>query len=230
MTTLLIDLGIIGIVLFCTWRGYRSGLIRGVFGVVTLVVSLILANIAANAYSEEFTGMLAPFVGGIVDSALSELNNDESFEHELADHENNSKDFKTAYNALRQIGLPVPAAIRVAEKAVENVSAGSLTDSIAAKLSSVLAFVAVFGIAFVLVAIVFAVIGNLIGFVFSLPGLRILDAAAGVAFGFAKGLLIVLAIAAVVRYFGLLAIDTLEETSVLNYLVNNNIIADMLGI
>jgi len=33
-----------------------------------------------------------------------------------------------------------------------------------------------------------------------------------------------------VRYFGLLALDTLEETAVLNYLVGNNIVANMLGI
>ena len=78
--------------------------------------------------------------------------------------------------------------------------------------------------------IIFAVIGNLIGFVFSLPGLRFIDVIAGVLFGFAKGVLIALALAAIVRYFGLLALDVLEETSVLNYFVNNNIIADMLGI
>jgi len=66
--------------------------------------------------------------------------------------------------------------------------------------------------------------------VFSLPGLKLLDIIAGVIFGLAKGLLIVLVLAAVMRYFGLLALDILEGTTVLNYLVNNNIIADMLGI
>jgi len=192
-------------------------------------VSLFFASIAATAYSDEFTGALTPFVGGIVDNALSEMDA-QGVEYELVDHENESEDFKTAYTALRWIGLPVPAAIRVAEMAVDEESEVSLADSIAAKLSSALAFVAVFGIAFVLVAIVFAVIGNLIGLVFSLPGLRALDVIAGVAFGLAKGLLIVLAIAAVARYLGILALETLEETSVLNYLVNNNIIADMLGI
>ena len=229
MTTLLIDLAIIGIVVFCAWRGYRNGLIRGVFGVVTLVASLFFASIAATAYSDEFTGMLTPFVGGIVDTALSEMAA-ENAEYEFVEHENKSEDFKAAFTALRRIGLPVPAAVRIAEMAVELESDGSLADKIADRLSSILAYVALFGIAFVLVAIVFAVIGNLIGFVFSLPGLRILDAITGVVFGFAKGLLIVLALATVVRYYGLLALETLEETSILNYLVSNNIIADMLGI
>jgi len=225
----LIDLTIVGIVVFCAWRGYRNGLIRGVFGVVTLVVALFFANIAATAYYDEFTGMVTPFVGGVVDTALSEMAA-EGIAYELVDHENDSNDFKAAYTALRRIGLPAPAAVRVAEQAVALESDGSLADKIAERLSSILAFVALFGIAFVLVAIIFSVIGNLIGLVFSLPGLRLLDVIAGVVFGFAKGLLIVLALAAVVRYYGLLALELLEETSVLNYLVNNNIIADMLGI
>jgi len=225
----LIDLGIAGIVVFCAWRGYRNGLIRGAFGIVTLVASLFLANIAATAYSEEFTGMLKPFVGGVVETAIAEIN-EKGIEYESVEHEQNPEEFQTAYTALRHIGLPAPAAFRVAERAVERDSDDLIADKVADELSGVLAYVAVLGIAFVLVAIVFAVIGNLIGFVFSLPGLKLLDIIAGVIFGFAKGLLIVLTLAAIVRYVGLLALDTLEGTRLLNYLVNNNFVADMLGI
>ena len=231
MTTLLIDLTILGIIAFCGWRGYRSGLIRGVFGVVSLVAALFLANIAANAYSEEFTGMLKPFVGGVIESSISDISGEESeYVWEYVEHENDSDEFQTAFNALRNIGLPVPAAIRVSKLALEDETERFLAEKLADTLSSVLAYVAVFGIAFVLVAIIFAVIGNLIGFVFSLPGLKLLDIIAGVAFGLVKGLLIVLTLAAVFRYVGLLAVDTLERTTILNYLVNNNMIADMLGI
>ena len=240
MTTLAIDLVVIAIVAFCGWRGYRNGLIRGVFGVVALIVSLFLANIAATAYSDDFTGMLKPFVGGIVDSALTDIS-DEGIEYDPKEHEHesDSEEFGTAYTVLRWIGLPEPSAVRVAEQAldaVEDEDGESLTtrsvlsDLIADKLSSALAYVAVFAIAFILLAIIFAVMGNLIGFVFSLPGLKLLDIIAGVLFGLAKGLIIVFALAVVVRYFGLLAIETLEETSVLNYLVNNNPIAERLGL
>jgi uncharacterized membrane protein required for colicin V production len=228
LITLLIDLAIIGVVVFCAWRGFKSGLIRGVFGVVTLVVALIFANIAANAYSEEFTGMLTPFVGGIVDTALAEMVT-ENIAFEEVEHENESDEFRSAYTVLRMIGLPVSAAIRVAEQAVDEETDESLSDVIAARLSSAMAFIAVFGIAFILLAIVFAVIGNLISIVFALPGLKLVDIIAGVAFGVVKGLLIVLAIATVVRYYGLLAVDMLESTTVLNYLANNNFVANLLG-
>ena len=231
MTALVIDITIIGIVAYSTWRGYRNGLIRGVFGIVALVVALIVANIAATAYADDFEGILIPFVGGIVDTTLSDIIADD-LEYEDVDHDNDSEAFRSAYTALRQIGLPVPAAIRLAEMAAgDDVPEGvAYSDIIADKLASALAYISVFAVAFVLMAIIFAVIGNLIGFVFSLPGLRLLDCIAGTAFGFVKGLIIILAIATFARYFGLLALDIIEGTSVLNYLVNNNIVADALGI
>ena len=229
MTALLIDLAIVGIVVYCAWRGFRNGLIRGAFGIVALIISLLVANIAADAYSQEFEGILLPFVGGVVDTTLSEIYHDD-LEYAEIEHEDQSSDFLSAFTALREIGLPLPAAIRVAENSVADESERTLSDIISDQLSRSLAYIAVFAISFVLVAIVFAVIGNLIGFVFSLPGLRLLDTIAGAAFGLVKGIIIVLALGAVTRYFGLLAIDILEETSLLNYLVNNNIVADMLGI
>jgi len=252
MVVLALDLAVIAIVVFCGWRGYKNGLIRGVFGVVSLVVSLFLASVAATAYSTEFKEMLNPFVGGFVDSALVEIigggadadadsesnaaaNADIDAGSEQREFEDESENFITAYTALRKIGLPEAAAERVAQMTTEDdeeqdTHPAFLSDLIADKLSSALAFAAVFGIAFLLLSIIFTVVGNLIGFVFSLPGLRLLDIIAGVAFGLAKGLIIVLALAAVVRYIGILAPETLAKTSVLKYLVNNNLIANRLGI
>jgi len=232
LTVLLIDLAIVGIIVFCAWRGYKSGLIRGVFGIVSLVLSLLFANIAAFAYSEEAAGMIRPFVGGIIDTALAEMVEDGiEYDPEEHDHEIDAPEFGTSYNALRRIGLPEPAAVRIAELVYEDNDPGVfLADTISDKLSGSLAYIAVFGIAFLLLAIAFAIVGNLIGFVFSLPGLRIVDMIAGVIFGFVKGFIIILALATILRYFGMLAPATLEETNILRYFVTHNPIADMLGI
>ena len=218
---LAIDIAIIVIVAFCTWRGFKNGIVRGVFGVLTLVVSLYAANIAATAYSGEFTGMLKPFIGGVIDSALADVPDEEA-----------AGAYETAFSALRKVGLPVSAAEQVAEQSVSGDGGqnGFLADMITDKLSSVLAYVVVFGIAFLLLAIIFAVVGNLINLVFSLPGLRLADEIAGTAFGLLKGMVIVYAIAVIVRYIGLLAPETIEQTVVLNNIVNNNPIANMLGI
>ena len=234
MTTFLIDLAIIGIVAFCAWRGYKSGLIRGVFGVVSLIAAIFVANITAQAYSGEAKSMLMPFVSGIIDSTISKLAED-GIEYQAIAHDHNidDVDFGTAYMALRQLGLPEAAAVNVAERTLEveeDEQTFSLADLIAERLSSSLSYVAVFGIAFLLIAIVFAVIGNLVGVVFALPGLKLVDLIAGAVFGLFKGIIIIYTIAVIIRYFGLLLQSTIEGTSILRYIINNNPIASLLGV
>ena len=234
MTTLLIDLAIIGTVAFCAWRGYKNGLIRGVFGVVSLIVSLLVANIAAQAYSDEAKDMLMPFVSGMIESTITEMAEDGIEYQPLAhDHEHDGADFGTAYTALRHLGLPEAAAVNIAEKSLiteDHEENRYFSDVIAARLTSALSYVAVFGVAFLLIAIIFAVIGNLVGFVFALPGLKLVDMIAGSVLGLAKGIIIVYTISVIIRYYGLLILPTIEGTTVLRYLINNNPIATLLGI
>jgi len=235
MTTFLIDLSVLGTVAFCTWRGYKNGLIRGVFGVVSLIVALLIANIAAQAYSDDAKDMLIPFASGLIDSTLSDMNEfDIEYQALAHDHEIDDADFGTAYTVLRLIGMPEAAAVHVAEQTLEPRETDReemyFPDLVADRLTSAMSFVAVFGIAFLLIAIVFAVIGNLVGFVFSLPGLKLVDIISGCVFGFFKGVIIVYTVAVIIRYFGILILGTLERTTILNYIVNNNPIANLLGI
>jgi len=234
LTTWLIDIAIIGTVAFCAWRGYKNGLIRGVFGVVSLIVSLLVANIAAQAYADEAKSMLMPFVSGMIESTITEMAEVGIEYQALAhDHEFDDADFGTAYTALRQLGLPEAAAVSIAEKSLEieeDEEESYFSDIIASRLTHSLSYVAVFGIAFLLIAIVFAVIGNLVGFVFALPGLRLVDMITGSVLGLVKGIIIVYTVAVIIRYFGLLVISTIESTTVLKHIINNNPIANLLGI
>ena len=234
MIVLALDLAVIAIVALCSWRGYKNGFIRGVFGLVSLVVSLFLASVVASAYSYEFTEILSPFVGGVVDSALVNILEDHD-EYDMSAYADKSDSFTTAYRAMRKIGLADAPSARIAELAFEDwqkdaLPTGVLSDLITDRLSSILAFVAVFGIAFLLASIIFAVIGNLVGFVFSLPGLKLVDIITGALFGLAKGLLIIFTLATVVRYAGLVAPETISRTALLSYIINNNPIAEMLGV
>jgi len=234
VTTFLIDVAIVGVVAFCAWRGYKNGLIRGVFGVVSLIASLLVANIAAQAYADEAKEMMMPFVSGMLETTMTEMS-EEGIEYQpLAhDHEIDDEDFGKAYTALRQIGLPEAAAVRIAEQSVETTDDEKnsyFSDIIADRLTTTISYVAVFGIAFLLIAIIFAVIGNLVGFVFSLPGLKLVDIIAGSVLGLVKGVIIVFTVAVIIRYFGLLILSTLESTTILKYIVNNNPIANLLGV
>lgn len=231
----MIDLAIIGLVAFCAWRGYKNGLIRGVFGIVSLVVALIIANAAAQAYAKEAKPILMPFAAGLVDSTLIELEENNIEYQPLAhDHERSDEAFGLAYVALRQIGFPEAASVSLAEKVADDplsyLDATSYIESLAEKITDTLSFVAVFGIAFMIVAIVFAVIGNLVGFVFSLPGLKQIDIIAGAAFGLVKGVIIALVIAVILKYFGLFSASIIEGTALLEYLTGSNIIANIIGL
>ena len=232
--TFLIDVAIIGIVVFCAWRGYKNGLIRGVFGIVALLLSLFIANVAAQAYSEDAEGVISPFVSGMIESAVIEMADEGIVYQPLAhDHDIIHPEFGTAYMALRYIGLPESGAVRVAERSLEFEEGDmevSLTDVVANRLSGTLSYIAVFAIAFILVAIAFAVIGNLIRVVFALPGLRLVDMIFGAALGFLKGLILIYTLAIVLRYFGLLMLETIEGTSILQHIINNNPLADILGV
>lgn len=235
MISFFVDIAIIGTIVFSGWRGYKNGLIRGVFGVVSLIMALFVANFVAQAYSSDAEALLLPFAGGIVESTMAELADEGIVYQPIAhDHEIDDASFGRAYMALREIGLPEAAAVRIAELSMlvepQDDRQTTFANIVASRLTSSLAYIGVFAVAFLLLAIVFAVLGNLVGLVFSLPGLRLVDIIAGAVCGIVKGFIIVYALAVVVRYFGLFMLPILEETTVLYFLVNNNPIASMLGV
>jgi len=90
--------------------------------------------------------------------------------------------------------------------------------------------VGVFLVAFVILSILFAVLGNLVNFIFSLPGLALPDKILGLLFGLAKGLIIVLVIAVAMRYLGMVSAATIEKTKVLRYILTRNPLSGILGI
>ena len=163
----------------------------------------------------------------IEDFDLEEFNLDDMT---ISSINNAPERFIAAYFALRQLGMLDAAATQIAQISSEDESGGFFPVIVGDNLSLYLSYIALFGISFLLLSIAFTVIGNLINVVLTLPNLRIIDNISGVAFGFVKGMIIILAIGVVVRYFGLLFHDIIDETSILKHIANNNIIADMLGV
>ncbi|MDR0838672.1 MAG: CvpA family protein [Oscillospiraceae bacterium] len=249
MTGIIIDAVIVIIVVFCAYRGFRGGVVRGVCGFLALILSLVIANAAASTFSGEFKGVLSPFVGGLVDGQIQKIlmpdANTPSEETDDADDEeaapaalpdegdyDTDTTFGMSMLTLRKLGFFKGAAERISKSIDDETSevGYALGGIISDKLCSALAYIAVFAIAFMLLAIVFAVAGNLLNFAFSLPGLRLLDQIAGTVLGVLRGLVIVFFIATVLRYFGIVTAGTVEKTSILEYLVNNNPVANALRI
>ena len=246
-----IDIVLVIIPAFSTWRGYKNGFIRGVFGVLAIIFAIYGANLIAKTYSGEFTGMLEPFVGGIVDKSITSVVSEEDTESadiilseaegaaesgSDADAEEETtygtKVYTISYEALRTIGISEEASVKLADKVADEVDTvgQQMSNNLTQKLCEILAYIAVFGISFILIAIIFAVIGNVINLAFSLPGIELADKIIGLAMGLLRGVLIVLAIGVIIRYLGLLSADTVENTVLLKYIINNNPIANILGI
>ena len=231
-----IDGVLVLIVAFSVWHGYKNGFIRGIFGLLSIVVAIYGANLAATTYSGEFSGMLEPFVGGVVDKAVTKVINTggatPSRPGAALLKEQAKNVYDVSYAALRDIGVSAEASKQIAEKVKgELETVGQvMADTLTQKLCQALSFIAVFAIAFILIAIIFAVIGNILNLAFTLPGIDGVNRIIGLVLGLAKGALIVVVLAVVVRYLGLVSADTVEKTVVLNFLLNKNPLAAILGI
>ena len=231
-----IDIALILIIVFGAWRGFKNGFVRGIFGLLAIIIAIYGANLVAKAYSGEFTGMLEPFVGGIVDNSVTNIMNSDNTSSDeqtiILPDEDKANVYDVSYTALRRIGVAEEAAQRIAEKVESEMDlvGQKMSANLTEKLCEVLAFIAVFGISFILILIIFAVMGNIINLAFSLPGIETADRIIGLFLGLFKGVLIVFAIAVVGRYIGLISSDTINNTTILKYIINVNPIANILGI
>ncbi|MDR3310676.1 MAG: CvpA family protein [Oscillospiraceae bacterium] len=137
-----------------------------------------------------------------------------------------------AKKTLEKIGLIKPAAQKLADAIErETLETGyKLGRVIAQKLSNLLAYIAVFAVSFVILAIASMVLGNIINLVFSLPGLKLVDGVTGAAFGVVHGILIVLVVSMLLRYFGILTSGLVGKTAILEYMVAHNPVANALGV
>ena len=73
----IIDIVLLLILLGCAWKGYRNGLIPGIFMLLALLASLYGAKLVAETYSEEFISILEPFASGMTDRAMRELEDED---------------------------------------------------------------------------------------------------------------------------------------------------------
>jgi len=230
-----IDIVLVLIVAFSAWRGCKNGFIRGVFGVVAIILAIIGAGFIAKTYSSHFTGILEPFVSGIVDKAVTDVRNIGSEPEKQTGTQNNDNTksvYDISYSALRNIGISDGASQLIAEKVGGTIdTAGQqMSANLTSTLSSALAYIAVFAVAFILIAIILAVIGNLLKLAFSIPVIDKSDKLIGLILGIIKGLLIILTLAVVIRYVGLIPAETVEKTTILKYILNINPLANILGI
>lgn len=221
-----LDLVLVAIIALCAWNGYRKGFILGVSGILALIVAFYGAHLLADTYSQEFTTLLEPFVSGIVDSTVESQTMEENVSEEELDA------YDITYASMGKLGIMKSAADNLAEEIEERVkeTGQQLRATLVETLCSKLAYVATAVIAFLLIIIIITVIANVLNLAFKLPGLEVINYVFGILFGLAKGLIFAFAIAWVLRYTGFIfKQETIDETILLKWLMEHNLLAHFFG-
>lgn len=228
MTSLIIDLIIVAIIVLCVWRGFSKGIILSVAGLLALVVAFYGAQFVADKYSDKFIDAMEPIVGSMVDEATTQ----EYVEARTRDEDESSQVFNVAVSVLNKMGLSQAAAETKAEQATSGITelGEDLRVAIRQSFMETIAYVFTFIIAFLLINIIFSVVLNLANVVFKLPGLRLLNWVGGSVAGLIYGLLIIFAIAWVLRFLGfVLPAETVERTVLLEWFMSHNPMFSLMG-
>ncbi len=220
---ILLDLFLLLIVALCIWDGYKRGLIGGVFGILALVVALIAGNSLSSNYSFEAVPVLEPFVDGYVDSQKMRDNvleimgygsTDLSLEDVL--ESDSSLRYDYAVICMEELGFQDSRAETLAQRAVRYSEANdvSMTDAVITILCDTVTYVVGLALCFLLVLILLSAIGNIGNLVFRLPdSMELLDEMGGAILGFVRGFLYCVLLCWLLSFLGLvIGKDTLENT------------------
>ncbi len=221
----IIDIILLLILLGCAWKGFRNGLIPGIFMLLALFASLYGAKLVAETYSEEFIPILEPFASGVTDRAIREMDEDKK--------DTSGTVYGESKAILEEIGFMGSAAENIAGKLAQEVTETGhvLRSAMVKRLCIDVAYALTLSITFTLLAIAFAVIGNLISLSFHIPGLELVNGVVGAIFGLGEGMVFCFFIAWLLRFAGMLIKpEVVEETILLKWLHSVNPLVEFFGL
>lgn len=239
--SLVIDIVLAGIVAFCGWRGFRTGIINGVCGILAVVIALYGANLLATAFYTEFSDIVEPFALSVVEKAVGGGSPEENGTGDGTEENNTlsveDREKLDVYTVSKEVMGSLGFSSGASESIARDVASthakvnNDMEEELTAQVCARAAYVALFSIAFILIAIIFSVIGNIADLSFGLPGHENLNHVTGAALGVIRGLLIILAIGCIGRYLGLLIpASVTEKTLLYEKLLETNKIAELLKI
>lgn len=238
----IIDLVLLGILIICTWTGYKKGLLMGLGGILVIIVAVYGANLLANLFAYDLVPALRPFVSGYTEGLMtgddSELledlglaGTDYSAEDLLIRNPERRAPFAEAcYSSL---GIEGTTAERMAERTVDyaDESGVGMTDAIIHILCESAGYVACFVLSLLLIVIVLTVIGNLPNLSFKIPQLDLLNDIGGAVAGLVTGLLFCVLLVWALKFMGILiGEDTLSSTVLGGWLLRWDPLHNFLGL
>lgn len=238
--SVILDLVLLGIIAFAAWRGWKQGLVMGAVGTVALILCICVGSVVSDAYGEEFTSVPKSVGSGLIDSYITKLQaadyaevteDDEKLVVRLTAEQ--KKDvYMMSYAVSRQLGFSENVSADLAQQAADETD--SVNEAMSEVLSSVIwgrvTHVVIFCIIFILCFIVLEAVRNSLDLYLALPGLEIVNRIAGAVLGALQGVILVLLIATVLRYTGVLLKQPVTDKALFaSGLIEKNTISNILG-
>ena len=236
----ILSLIFIAILVYSGWSGYKTGLIMGIFGLLTFVVSVYGANLLALTYSGEVVDALRPFASGfvevnIVDKEVRPAMGIAETSLSTADYfaQNPGRETEFCTVIYQKMGIFDATSEQMAAEAVSyakenNVSA---TDAAVEVLCMRISYVGAFLLTFLMILIALTVLGNIPNISFKIPNLDILNDVGGAVMGVAQGVCLLLVFSWAMKFTGLLIPqETVSETFPVPWFMDQTILVNYLGI
>ena len=227
MTSVLIDLLLVGVVAFCVWQGFRKGLILSVCGILIIFIAAFLAGKVAESYARPVSEQLVPIMSWIADDAIDEAAKGKGRVNEITDKETIAEIARDAYKSL---GISSTEVNKMAEKALSTLETSELTvrESIARTLLFGVAYALLCILGFLIFMLGLTLLMHFLAAIFKLPVLNLVDTIGGTAVGLFYGILILCAVGWGARFLGIvISPEILDKTVILKLFVNHNMLAGM---
>lgn len=234
-----IDICLVAIVIICVWSGYKKGLVMGVGGMVSIILSLYVACLLSSTYSYEIVPVLKPFASGyvegqVVDAVMLDMGINES-NLSMSDvmYGDTSVMTELAYKSYLTLGIYDTTAEQMADEAVQYaiINDEDIVDSIIEVLCARVTYVGGVILFFLLILTILTALGNIPNLAFKLPNMDKLNDASGAIMGLIQGLSFCLLLTWSLKFFGLIiGKTTLSETLIARIFVAVDIISNGVGI
>ena len=214
MSYLILDLVVLALLLVCVLRGWHTGLILTVCGLLASLIAFAGAAFLSNQLAQPMSTLLQPGIQAGLEAAIRQSLPSASTSSAAVDTQ--QLPLRTILNALEDSALYSSLAESfqdAVEKGTDQVldsAVRSLSEFAARELSRVLVFL----VAFVLISVGWLLISHGLDLVSKLPGLNQLNRGLGAGVGFLKGNLL-LFIAAWVLQGRVLSREVIEQTLLL---------------
>ena len=238
----IIDLVLLGILVICTWSGYKKGILMGVGGILAIMVSIYSANLLANVFSYDVVPALKPFVSSYMDRVMTSGDNSVLKEMGWANYDYSIDDLLLRYpERQEEFSALCFTSLGIDSLTAENMSARTQTyagesgvsvrDATVQILCETVAYVACFILAFLIIIIVLTVIGNLPNLSYKIPHLDLINDIGGAILGLATGLLFCILLVWAMKFLGLVfKNDALASTRIGGWLLQRDVLYDYLNI